>query len=110
MSDPAAIQRWQQLLQSQPDHDLARFSLGKAFFDAGRHAEAREAFRTALERKPDWMVVRILLGKCHLSLGDRTEARAEFARALQLAIDQDHNGPRAEMEQVLADLDADGSG
>jgi tetratricopeptide (TPR) repeat protein len=100
----STIDRWKKTLADQPNNELARFSLAKALFDAGRFDEAREHLAAALARKPDWMVVQILLGRCELSLGNTPAARASFERALRLAIEQDHQGPRAEMEQLLADL------
>lgn len=98
------IARFQQQLDQKPDNELARFSLGKALFDAGRTAEAREHFVAALARKPDWMVVQILLAKCDFALGDPAAARAGLERAHQLAVEQNHQGPREEMEQLLKDL------
>ncbi len=102
MSD--AIQRWEQLLAAQPNHDLARFSLGKALFDAGRHRDALGHLEQALARKPDWMVVQILIGKCHQALGDVAAARVAFRQALKLAVDQHHEGPQMELEQLLEEL------
>lgn len=98
------IERWEKLLASQPHHDLARFSLGKALFDAGRFADALGHLNQALAKKPDWMVVQILVGKCHQSLGDVPSARSAFERALKLAVDQHHDGPQMELEQLLEDL------
>ena len=100
------IARFQQQLDRKPDNELARFSLGKALFDAGRMAEAREHFVVALARKPDWMVVQILLAKCELALGDPAAARAGLQRAHQLAVEQNHQSPREEIEQLLKELGA----
>lgn len=102
MSD--AISRHRSMVEKFPTNEMARFSLGKALFDAGQFGEAREQFVAALQKKPDWMVVQILIGKCDLQAGDKTAAKQAFERALQLAIDQNHEGPREEMEQMLADL------
>jgi tetratricopeptide (TPR) repeat protein len=99
-----AIARWEDVLATQPGNELARFSLAKALYDVGRHAEALEHFNVALSKRPDWMVAQILAGRCHLAMGDRPEARKAFERARQLAIDQDHQGPREEMAQLLAGL------
>lgn len=99
-----AIARHKKLLEQYPANELARFSLGKAYFDAGQIAEAKEQFDLALAKKPDWMVVQILLGKCALALGNPAAARTAFERAKQLAIQQNHEGPLAEMEQLLEDL------
>jgi tetratricopeptide (TPR) repeat protein len=99
------ITKYQKLLEQYPNNELARFSLGKAYYDAGQFTEAKSHFEQALARKPDWMVVQILLGKCELSLGNKPAAKASFEKALKLAIDQHHEGPQAEMEQMLADLE-----
>ncbi|MBA4147446.1 MAG: molecular chaperone DnaJ [Verrucomicrobia bacterium] len=100
-----AIERHKKLLEQYPGNELARFSLGKAYFDLGEFLNAKEQFEIALAKKPEWMVVQILIGKCDLSLGDQTKAKAAFERAKQLAIEQNHEGPLAEMEQMLAELE-----
>jgi Flp pilus assembly protein TadD len=87
-----------------PDNELARFSLGRALFDSGEYAGAREHLSAALARKPDWMAVQILVGKCDLELGDPVAARAAFERARDLALAQHHEGPLAEMEDLLDGL------
>ena len=102
MTDPFARQR--QLVAQHPNNELARFSLGKALFENGDLAEAREQLSAALVRKPDWMVVQILLGRCELGLGNREAAVAAFVRSRDLAIAQHHEGPLAEMEQLLSEL------
>ena len=99
-----AIARYTKLVLQHPQNELARFSLGKAHFDAGRFAEAKEQFQIALAKKPDWMAVQILVGKCEHSLGNREAARAAFVRASDLAREQNHAGPLAEMEELLAEL------
>jgi len=101
-----SLTRHRELVAKFPENELARFSLGRALFDAGAIAEAREHLVAALAKKPDWMVVQILLGKCDLALGNRAAARAAFERALELAVTQHHEGPQAELEALLADLQA----
>jgi tetratricopeptide (TPR) repeat protein len=102
-----AIERSKKLLVQFPDNELARFSLGKAYFDLEQFSEAKAHFELALARKPDWMVVQILIGKCDLALGNRPSARAAFTRARQLALDQNHEGPLAEMDQALEQLSSE---
>ena len=99
------IARYEKMVEQYPGNELARFSLGKAYFDAGDMVKAKQQFETALAKKTDWMVVQILIGKCELALGNKTAAKASFEKALQLAIDQHHEGPQAEMEQMLAELE-----
>ncbi len=100
-----AIAQHRKLLDQYPNNELARFSLGKAYFDAGQIQDALGEFQLALEKKPDWMVVQILIGKCELALGNASRARECFAQARQLAIAQRHEGPQAEMEQLLSEME-----
>lgn len=102
MNDSIAL--YEQMVAQFPQNELGRFSLGKALFDAGEFARAKEHLGVALAKKPDWMVVQILIGKCDLSLGNKASAKAAFEKALQLAIDQNHEGPQAEMETAIAEL------
>ena len=108
MSTPPAaespLERFQRMVAQNPQNGLARFSLGKALFDAGQFAAAREHLTLALATKPDWMVVQILLGKCDLALGNPTAAKAALQRALALAIAQHHDGPQTELEELLEEL------
>ncbi len=98
------ITRHEQMVAQFPQNELARFSLGKALFDAGDFTRAKEHLHIALAKKPDWMVVQILLGKCDLGLGNKACAKAAFEKALQMAIDQHHEGPEKEMEEAIAEL------
>jgi tetratricopeptide (TPR) repeat protein len=102
-----AVVRYQKLLEQYPDNELARFSLGKAYFDSCQFADAKEQFELALRRKPDWMVVQILAGKCQLELGNRSAAKIAFERARQLAIQQDHEGPLEEINHLLNEMSAE---
>lgn len=103
---PLPLEHWEKVVAAQPSNELARFSLAKALFDVGRFADARGHLEWALARRPDWMVVQILIGKCHQALGEGAAAREAFMRARQLAIEQDHQGPREEMDQLLANGDS----
>ena len=68
----------------------------------GKALRATEANRSKFE---GMKVAHILIGKAALSLGDSSGARASFTKAHQLAIEQHHEGPQAEMESMLADLE-----
>ncbi len=105
MDSHETIDRCKRMLDQFPNNELVRFSLGKAYFDAGEIGSAKEHLEFALTRKPDWMVVQILIGKCELGLGNRAAAKAAFERARQLAIKQHHEGPQAEMEELLRELE-----
>jgi Flp pilus assembly protein TadD len=100
------IERYSRQLEQNPANHLARFSLGKALFDAGDFATAQDHFTQALAAKSDWMMAQILLGKCQLALGDKAAARESFRKARDLAIAQNHQDPREETEELLRELEA----
>ena len=104
MSADALIAKYEGLLKAHPDDELLHFSLGKAFYDAGRVPEAEMHLRAALKAKPDWMVVTMLLAKIALEQNDKATARALYERGLELAIAQEHDGPKEEIRAALAKL------
>ncbi len=98
------VSRFQRMIDQNPANGLARFSLAKALYDLERFREAADHFRVAVEVKPEFMLGHILLGKCALALGDIPAAKVALERGLSLAISQHHDGPQAELENLLADL------
>lgn len=80
------------------------FSLGKACFEAGEYTEAQASLNRAVALKKDWMAAWILLGQCELAMGHRDAAREILEKAHQLAKIQNHRGPLAETERLLAEL------
>jgi predicted Zn-dependent protease len=96
-----AIARHRRMVEQNPGNELARFSLGKALFDAGDYTSAREQLLAALANRPDWMAVQILVARCELALGDLEAARPALQRAQELARKQGHVGPLAQVEELL---------
>ena len=97
-------ERFQKLVEANPDNELFRFSLGQALMEEKQEAPAIEAFDQGLAKKPDWMVASIFKGKCLLTLKQNDEAKAELQKALQLAIDQHHEDPEVEVRKLLSTL------
>ncbi|WP_309386660.1 tetratricopeptide repeat protein [Cerasicoccus frondis] len=88
-----------------PNNSLFRYSLAQALFDEKQYADAQEHLQFCVSSREDWMMPRILLGKSLLETGDVEAAKPILADALQLAVDQDHDDPAAELREILADLD-----
>jgi len=104
MTNDALIAKYEGLLKAHPGDELLLFSLGKALYDAGRVPEAEMHLRAALKAKPDWMVVTMLLAKIALQQNDKAAARALYEKGLELAVAQEHDGPRDEIRVALAKL------
>ena len=95
-----ALALWQRF----PENDLSRFNLAQAYVDANDYAAAVEHLRALCGKKTEWMVAHIQLAKSLIALGRSTEAKPILEHALQLAIAQHHDGPRAELEELLRSL------
>ena len=103
MTDPR-VTRFRDLVAKQPANEMFRFSLAQALESADQTDEAEEHYRSCVKAKTDWMLPRIRLGKLLLKQGRADQAKPLLAEALKLAIDQDHEDPAAELQQILADL------
>jgi len=104
MSAPARSVHFATLVARQPDNELFRFSLAQALLAEDRTADALEHLEFCARKKADWMMPRIMLGKAFLALGRRAESKPWLEEALQLAIDQDHQDPEAELRGLLSGL------
>jgi predicted Zn-dependent protease len=101
---PDRITQFTALVAQQPGNALFRFSLAQSLDAAARRAEAAEHYRLCAASRADWMMPRILLGKLLLRSGDRDAARPVLQEALQLAVDQHHEEPEAELRALLTTL------
>jgi Tfp pilus assembly protein PilF len=99
-----AIARFTRMVEENPGNELARYSLGKALFDQGDYAAAREHLRVAMSHKPDWMAAQILLARCELNLDNKAAARPALEYAMELARKQGHVGPLAQVEELMKQL------
>jgi predicted Zn-dependent protease len=97
-------QQFEALVKAQPENELYRFSLAQALEREGRGAEAIAHYEWCCTKRADWMVPRILLGKLLIAASRREDAKVILREALQLAIDQQHEDPEAEVRGLLADL------
>lgn len=104
MSTPARSVHFASMVAKQPENELFRFSLAQALLAEDRGADAIEHLEACARKKADWMMPRIMLGKTLLALGRRSEAKPWIEEALQLAVDQDHQDPEAELRSLLTGL------
>lgn len=91
-------------VHAKPDNMLFRFSLGQALYDEGDTASAIPHLQKCADSRSDWMLPRILLGKAMLQNGQDTTAKSILETSLQLAVEQHHDEPAAELRSILSDL------
>lgn len=101
MTAPSRSSHFASLVEKHPGNELFRFSLAQALLAENRGAEALAHLERCALMKTDWMMPRIMLGKTLLQLGRREEAGPWLEQALQLAIEQNHEDPAAELRTLL---------
>lgn len=97
--------RFRDMVSEDPDNELAQFSLGQALLDAGRSEDAAVAFEAAYLLQPDLMMAYFRRAECLMQAQRYQEAQEMAKKTLELAIAQDHKGPRADAEEMLEEID-----
>ncbi len=81
----ARIEQFKKMTEADPDNELGHFSLGRAYLDAGREADAISSFNRALEINPNLSRVYQLLAQAHLQMGNREQAVDVLTRGVKIA-------------------------
>ena len=103
-SDPR-IERFEAMVARFPDRSPPRFSLARALQDAGRYDAATEHYAKAAALQPDLMMAWLHWAECLMASGRYDEVREPAERARALAVSQGHEGPLADVTELLEDLD-----
>ena len=69
------IARFENMATADPTNDMAHFSLGSAYFDADRFAEAVTSFEVCIKLNPDMTRAMELTGSALIKLGKTEEAK-----------------------------------
>ncbi len=86
MADASArIEQFKKMADADPDNELGHFSLGRAYLDAGRDADAIASFTRALEINKNLSKVYQLLAQTELKLGNREQAVDALTRGVIIA-------------------------
>ena len=98
------IAQFENMCQADPDNDMAHFSLGGAYAQSERHAEAAQAYLNCIKANPSMSKARQLAAECLCKAGDEkkagevaTEGYVECAKRGDLA-------PRNALAELLAEL------
>src|ERR1043165_7623992 len=68
------IAQFENMVQADPTNDMAHFSLGGAYAQAGRHAEAAKSYMRCTELNPDMSKAYQLAAAQYLEAGDHAKA------------------------------------
>ena len=79
-----AMEQFEQVVRTAPEHTQAQFSLGVIFADQGRHQEAIDRLSAALQHDPAYIQARLQLADVLARSGRPDEALPHYDRALAL--------------------------
>jgi Fe-S cluster biosynthesis and repair protein YggX len=79
------IDRFENMATADPTNDMAHFSLGSAYLDASRYAEAATSFRTCVDLNPDMTRAMELGGSALMQSGEASEAEALLRKGFMQA-------------------------
>ncbi|MSR45758.1 MAG: tetratricopeptide repeat protein [Planctomycetes bacterium] len=110
--DPAAaaavlqkkIAQFEALIAHDANDALSRFTLGRAYLDAGRAADAAAMLEQVVALKPDYTAVYVTLGEAYEKAGKLARALKSWTHGIELAQQKGDLHPRNQMQAHLARL------
>jgi len=100
------IARYRNMVQGDPDDDLAQFRLGQALMEDGQYSDAVASFERTLELSPGFSRVFQYLGECLIKEGRKEKAVEVLTKGWTVADERGDRLPRDAMAKLLVSLDA----
>lgn len=100
------ITRYRNMVQGDPDDDLAHFRLGQALMDDGQFADAAKAFERTIELSPGFSRAFQYLGECLIKADQKDRAVEALTRGWKTADERGDRLPREAIGKLLASLGA----
>jgi Fe-S cluster biosynthesis and repair protein YggX len=98
------IAQFENMVQADPTNDMAHFSLGGAYAQAGRHAEAAKSYMRCTELNPDMSKAYQLAAAQYLEAGDHAKAGEVLTEGFTIAAKRGDRMPMTAMEGMLVKL------
>lgn len=101
------ISRFEHMTQADPSNDMAWFSLGSAYTQAGRHADAAKAYLACLDLNKEFSKAYQLAGSSLIAAGDKTRAADVLTKGYTVAASKGDLMPKDGMADLLRSLGAE---
>jgi len=98
------IARFEHMAQADPDNDMAHFSLGNAYLQAGRFAEAAASLQRCLELNADMSKAYQLAGEAMIKAGWTDQAVEMLDRGYEVAAGKGDLMPRNAIAELLTSI------
>jgi Fe-S cluster biosynthesis and repair protein YggX len=105
--DQDRIDKFKALTEADPTNELAFFTLGRAYIDAGQSAGAIPALQRAIALNSGFSKAYSLLGMAQKATGDLQGAVQTLTQGYRIANDRGDLMPRNDMAQLLKELGAE---
>jgi Fe-S cluster biosynthesis and repair protein YggX len=92
------------MANADPENEMAHFSLGSAYVQAGRHADAAASYLRCTELAPSMSKAYQLAGESLITLGDKDQAGAVLTRGYTIAAERGDLMPKNAMADLLTRL------
>src|SRR6476619_7359292 len=100
------ITRYRNMVEGDPEDDLALFRLGQALMEDEQYAEAASAFERTLQLSPTFSRVYQFLGDCLVRGGQKERAAEVLTKGWTVANDRGDRLPMEAMGKMLTSLGA----
>lgn len=98
------IAQFEKMAREDADNDMAHFSLGSAYLQAGRAAEAARSFQRCFELNPEMSKAYQLGGEAMIKAGWADQAVAVLTRGHEIAARKGDRMPQQAIEDLLRSI------
>ncbi len=107
MSTPERIAQFEKMASADPTNEMAHFSLGNAYLQVGRHAEAAGSLERCLELNPGMSKAYQLCGQAMIGAGWADKATEVLQRGWRAAAARGDRMPQQAMAELLRSIGRD---
>ena len=104
MDSETRIEQFKKMADADPTNELGHFSLGKAYYESGRYAEAEPCFARVLELNETYSKAYQFLGETRLKLERRDDGIRTLRQGYINASERGDVMPRDEIAKTLTSL------
>ena len=98
------IAQFENMAQADPENEMAHFSLGNAYLQAGRAAEAASSMERCIELNPEMSKAYQLAGQAMIDAGWTDKAVAILEKGFEVAASKGDLMPRDAMAELLESI------
>lgn len=98
------IERFEHMAKADPDNEMAHFSLGNVYVQAGRHGEAAEAFERCVTANPEMSKAYQLCGQEMIAAGWEDKAVVILEKGFEVAASKGDLMPRDAIADLLRSI------